>query len=247
MMKIQKLQFILISLSMLTIIGSCLKPDPLNQELISIQPTEIGDGLILSSPANEKVDSAALADIYRDMHDEDLYWQFRSMLVFRNGNLIAESYMKDDGDRTTKHLIWSCTKQVMGVLAGMALEEGLIESIHDPMSKYLPEEIARHPDKADISLRDLGLIFITKMVIPNWSLPSFSPPQANPPTPGQMKYCFQKLSSAITAGHDTGMVFHWVVLALKPPPGKWLNLPFVWQTAAGIRGSRSSIRTGSVR
>ena len=154
-MKIQNLQLILISLSMLSSLGSCLKPDPLNQEMISIQPVDIGDGLILSSLSIEKVDSTALADIYRDMHDENLYWQFRSMLVFRNGNLIAESYMKDDADRTTKHLIWSCTKQVMGVLTGIALEEGLIESIDDPISKYLPEEIARHPDKADISLRNL--------------------------------------------------------------------------------------------
>ena len=140
---------------MLSILVSCLRPDPLNQEMKSIQPVEIGDGLTLSTPAGENVDPAALADIYRDMHDEHLYWQFRSMLVFRNGNLIAESYMKDDADRTTKHLIWSCTKQVMGVLTGMALEAGLIGSIDDPISKYLPEETTRYPDKADISLRDL--------------------------------------------------------------------------------------------
>lgn len=154
-MKTQKLQLILISLSMFSILGSCLKPDPLNQELMSIQPVDIGDGLVLSSPAAESVDSAALVDIYRDMHDEGLYWQFRSMLVFRNGNLIAESYMKDDADRLTKHLIWSCTKQVMGVLAGVALEKGIIGSIDDPMSMYLPEQTEQHPDKADISLRDL--------------------------------------------------------------------------------------------
>jgi CubicO group peptidase (beta-lactamase class C family) len=154
-MKIHNLQLILILLSMLSGLGSCLKPDPLNQEMKSIRPVDIGDGLTLSSPTTEKVDSSALADIYRDMYDENLYWQFRSMLVFRNGKLIAESYMKDDADRTTMHLIWSCTKQVIGVLTGIALEEGLIESIDDPISKYLPEEMARHPDKADISLRNL--------------------------------------------------------------------------------------------
>ena len=180
---------------MLSGLGSCLKPDPLNQEMKSIQPVDIGDGLTLSSPGTEKVDSSALADIYRDMHDENLYWQFCSMLVFRKGKLIAESYMKDDADRTTRHLIWSCTKQVIGVLTGMALEEGLIESIDDPISKYLPEEMARHPDKADITLRNLG----------------------------------------------------WVVLASKPPPGNWPNLPFALRIAAGIRGNRSSIRIGSIR
>jgi CubicO group peptidase (beta-lactamase class C family) len=134
---------------------SCLQPDPLNQELKSIQPVNIGDGLSLSSPDAEKIDSAALVDIYRDLHDENLYWQFRSMLVFRNGKLVAESYMKDDADITTRHLIWSCTKQVIAVLTGMALEEGLIESIDDSISAYLPEEIARHPDKQNITLRNL--------------------------------------------------------------------------------------------
>lgn len=147
--------------------------------------------------------------------------------------------MKDNADRTTRHLIWSCTKQVIGVLTGIALEKGFIESIDDPISKYLPEETARHPDKADISLRNLGLIFITKTVIRSWSLPSFSPPPANPRTHGQMRYCFQKLSSAITAGHVIGMELHWVDSALKPPPGNWQNLPFVLRIAAGIRGSRS--------
>ena len=154
-MKTWNLQFKILLLSLLTITISCLQPDPLNQELKSIQPVHIEDGLSISSPNAEKIDSAALVDIYRDLHDEHLYWQFRSMLVFRNGKLVAESYMKDDADRTARHLIWSCTKQVLGVLAGMALEEGLIESIDDPIANYLPEETGRHPDKQNITLRNL--------------------------------------------------------------------------------------------
>ncbi len=155
MMRTENLHILLISLSMLAFGGSCLQPDPLNQQMKSIQPLDIGDGLALSTPSVQNVDSAALTDIYRDMHDEQLHWQFRSMLVFRNGNLIAESYMKDDADRTTRHLIWSCTKQFIGVLTGMALEEGLIESIDDPISRYLPAETSRHPDKQNIRLRNL--------------------------------------------------------------------------------------------
>ncbi|MCK5463886.1 MAG: serine hydrolase, partial [Bacteroidales bacterium] len=154
-MKTWNIQLLILLVSLLSGMGSCLGPDPLNQELKSIQPVNIGDGLNLSSPAAEKVDSAALADIYLDMHDENLYWQFRSMLVFRNGKLIAESYMKDDADRTERHLIWSCTKQFMGVLTGMAISEGLIEEINDPVSKYMPESLSGHPDKAGITIRNL--------------------------------------------------------------------------------------------
>ena len=142
-------------LLILIVMDGCLQPDPLNQPFSTFQPVDIEDGLTLSDPATENVEPDALREIYYDMHDEYLYWQFRSMLVFRNGKLIAESYMKDDADRTKRHLIWSCTKQFMGVLTGMAISEGLIEAIKDPVSKYMPESLSGHPDKAGITIRNL--------------------------------------------------------------------------------------------
>ena len=133
---------------------ACLKHDPLNQPFKGYEPVQFDDGLVISDPASEQVDGDALRDIYLDMHDEDLYWQFRSMLVFRNGKLVSESYMKDDADISRRHLIWSCTKQFMGVLVGLAQEEGLINDINDPLSDYL-SEAASYPDKDGISIRNL--------------------------------------------------------------------------------------------
>ncbi len=140
---------------LLSFLDGCLQPDPLNQPYSTFQPVDIEDGLILSDPVTENVDTDALAGVFVDMHDENLFWQFRSLLVFRNGKLIAESYMKDDADRTRRHLIWSCTKQFMGVLTGMAVSEGLIDEINDPLSKYIPETLLGHPDKASITIRNL--------------------------------------------------------------------------------------------
>lgn len=75
-------------------------------------------------------------------------WQVRSLLVFRNNKLVAESYTKDVDDITRPTAIWSCTKQVMAILVGIALEDNLIGSIDDPIEKYLPAMAKRYPDNS---------------------------------------------------------------------------------------------------
>ena len=111
--------FFLITLSLF---GSCLKNDELNLKFESYVPTDIGDGLTISDPETENINSAELTKIYQEVYDDDNLLSLRSILVFRNGKLVAESYLKDKKDITNRHLIWSCTKQVMGVLIGLALE-----------------------------------------------------------------------------------------------------------------------------
>ncbi len=61
---------------------------------------DIGDGWVLSNPSAENIDSLALDKIYKDIYADDDIWMTKSMLVFRNGKLVAESYLKDDIDRT---------------------------------------------------------------------------------------------------------------------------------------------------
>jgi CubicO group peptidase (beta-lactamase class C family) len=136
------------------LLSACLKEDELKREFVSYAPQQMEDGWEVSTPSAEQINSEKLTRIYDDFHaDEDL-WQVRSLLVFRNGRLIAESYTKDDRDRTTPRAIWSCTKQVVGLLTGIALEKQLIGSIEDPIGDYLPETNG-HPDKKDILIRHL--------------------------------------------------------------------------------------------
>lgn len=77
------------------------------------------------------------------------------LMVFRHGHLLAESYLKDDSHLSHPQMIWSCTKQFMGILTGIALEEGVISSLDDPMAKYLSGVEENHPDKIDIPIRQL--------------------------------------------------------------------------------------------
>ncbi|QQS29869.1 MAG: serine hydrolase [Sphingobacteriales bacterium] len=133
---------------------SCLKESQLKKPFITLQPFQIYDGWELSNPQSESIDSAGLTEIYKSFHEDDELWQVRSLLVFRNAKLVAESYTKDETDLTRPRAIWSATKQVVGILTGIALEQQLIQSLTDSIYHYLPET-AQHPDKIGITVEHL--------------------------------------------------------------------------------------------
>jgi CubicO group peptidase (beta-lactamase class C family) len=144
-----------ILLSVFVLLSGCLKDDPLNQSYHSFEPMEIGDGLVISDPEDEGMDAKKLNSVYESVYTNESLWSLRSLLVFRNNKLVSEAYLKDNNDITNRHLIWSSTKQVMGILAGIALDRELISSIDAPLSELLPEEILAHPEKSDITFMQL--------------------------------------------------------------------------------------------
>lgn len=154
-MKTKSSLLFLSALIIMICINGCLKEDDLFRPFTSFAPVELDDGWQLSTPADENVDHDALIQVYKDLYKHEKAWTLKSFLVFRNGKLIAESYLKTDADRTYYNAIWSCTKQITGIATGIAISEGLIESVNDPVSKYLPDEVAQHPDKKDITIDNL--------------------------------------------------------------------------------------------
>jgi CubicO group peptidase (beta-lactamase class C family) len=154
-MKSNKVSITVIFLVVLSFTSGCFKDDELNLPYISYEPKNINDGLIISSPINEQVDSQLLNEIYAEVYNDENLWSLRSLLVFRNGKLISESYLKDEKDISNRHIVWSCTKQVVGVLVGIAIDKGIINNIDDPISAYFDSELNNHQDKADITIRNL--------------------------------------------------------------------------------------------
>ncbi len=141
-------------LLIIPLLSSCLQEDELKKPFVSFTPPELHDGWILSAPENEGIDAQKIEEIYTDYHAVQDIWQARSLLVFRNGKLVAESYTKDDSDQITPRAMWSCTKQVVGLLTGIALEKGLIHSVTDSIGRYLPET-ADYPEKKKITIEQL--------------------------------------------------------------------------------------------
>jgi len=137
------------------VLSSCISEPELKDPFRNFEPVKIEDGWEISSPSKESIDSLGLVNIFEDFYNDEDIWQVRSLSVYRNGKLVAESYTKDPADRFEPRAIWSCTKQFMGVLVGIAVDQGLINSIDDKIEKYLPEVLNEYPDKKNITIRHL--------------------------------------------------------------------------------------------
>lgn len=59
-------------------------------------------------------------------------------LVMRSDTLIYEEYFNGMEEATT-HISWSVAKSVVATLLGIAYHDGLITSLEDPVTKYLPQ------------------------------------------------------------------------------------------------------------
>jgi CubicO group peptidase (beta-lactamase class C family) len=146
---------VFVSILFCLMLSSCLKEDDMKAPFKGFVPADISDGWIISSPSAENMDSAGLDNIFRDIYTEERNWMMKSLLVFRNGKLLAEYYPRDEADRTETDAIWSCTKQINAIITGIAIDKGYIGSPDDPISKYLPGDIEKHSDKKDILIKHL--------------------------------------------------------------------------------------------
>jgi CubicO group peptidase (beta-lactamase class C family) len=78
-----------------------------------------------------------------------------SVVVVRHGHIVFEEYF--DGDRDTLRSLASVTKSVVSALIGIAVDQGLIASVDDPMISYLPQFDTPdlNPNVRDVTIRHL--------------------------------------------------------------------------------------------
>jgi CubicO group peptidase (beta-lactamase class C family) len=77
-----------------------------------------------------------------------------AFLVVHQDQLVYERYL-NGADRLDRQTSFSVAKSFLSTLVGIAIDEGLIESVDDPVSDYVPELAERDPRFARITLRDL--------------------------------------------------------------------------------------------
>ncbi len=107
----------------------------------------------VSTPAEQGLDSDAVAELFwRAARLESL----DSLLVVKDGHLVAEGYFHAGG-RERKALIQSATKSVTGALVGIAIDQGCLASVDEPMMSYFPELAQQldDPRKNDITIEQL--------------------------------------------------------------------------------------------
>lgn len=135
-------------------LSACFREE-LKLPFTTMEPVVMDDGWDIAAPEDEGMDAAALQRVFVRFHEEEELWQVRSLLVVRHGRLVAETYTKDTAERCLPVPVWSCTKQVMGLLAGIALDAGYITSLNDVLQTYLPAYAETCPDKMSLRLDNL--------------------------------------------------------------------------------------------
>lgn len=61
-----------------------------------------------------------------------------AIAFMHDGRFIYDAY-QNGFNPNTRHQMWSVTKSVTTSLVGIAVAEGLVHSIHDPITRYIPE------------------------------------------------------------------------------------------------------------
>ena len=78
----------------------------------------------------------------------------RAFLVVHDDRLVYERYF-GDSDRGMLQTSFSVAKSFLSTLVGLAVEEGFIGSVDDPVTEYVPELLERDPRFARITIRHL--------------------------------------------------------------------------------------------
>lgn len=102
-----------------------------------VQPLDINDGISISSLLSEGVNKNLIADMmsYISLNNYDF---FRSIIILKNGNLIFEENFGNI-QISSLHHIQSATKSVTSILIGIAMEEGFINNVDEPIFNFFPE------------------------------------------------------------------------------------------------------------
>jgi CubicO group peptidase (beta-lactamase class C family) len=114
-------------------------------------PTE---GWRTSTPEEQGVDGELLGHLFSTIDEQRL--NVHSVLVIRNGTIIAERYY-GSYDQDTPHQVYSVTKSFISALVGIAIEQGFIGGVDDPVLGFFPErEFANVDDRKEaMTLEDL--------------------------------------------------------------------------------------------
>lgn len=145
---------ILFSLSLTLFFGSCLKDGSFKKEYRGFEPALTGDGWLVSTPEAEHVDRGSLEQAYALLYSDERFLMARSMLVIRNGKLIAEAYPNDISDRDRYANIQSCTKSFTSIMTGVAIQDGQDVSLDEKLYDVYPELFDKDLRKREIRLKD---------------------------------------------------------------------------------------------
>jgi CubicO group peptidase (beta-lactamase class C family) len=123
---------------------------------ISFAPEPGPDGLAVAAAVDRGVDTTRLADVFRHMATDPAFANAYGLLVMRRGELVAEGYFRGY-EPSRRNNVKSVTKSVLSLLVGIAIDQGHIRSVDQPVADFFPEHLGddADPRKRSITVRDL--------------------------------------------------------------------------------------------
>jgi len=114
--------------------------------LASSQATDTGNPEVRKTvtPPVPEADSADIQKVFEEAGDIS---SLRSLLIQQNGKRITEKYFRNSAPGKAMNTK-SASKSIISLLAGIAVDKGIIESVDDRISKYLPEYFESITDSA---------------------------------------------------------------------------------------------------
>jgi hypothetical protein len=73
-----------------------------------------------------------------NLQDALKHYNTDGLIVLKDGVMLYENYWNGN-DAASQHISWSVAKSFLSALVGIALNDGLIDSIEDPITKYLDD------------------------------------------------------------------------------------------------------------
>ena len=137
------------------ILTSCLTDPEIKLTYEGYVPVQRNDGWELSTAREEGFNENKIKAVYQEVYSEDLYPAIHSLLIVRNGKLVAEAYCRDKNEINLFHNIQSATKSITSLLTGIAIDQGLIDSVGMALYSFIPESFDGDLRKREISLHHI--------------------------------------------------------------------------------------------
>jgi hypothetical protein len=129
---------------------SCLKDEPVKLEYNGFQPLVISDDWQLSTPSEQNMNEDLLHTAYQLIYTNERYVMARSLLVIRNGKIVAEAYPNNPDDAYRIENIQSCTKSFTSTPLVLHSRDIIWIPLTRPF--YIYPIIINHQDKRNITI-----------------------------------------------------------------------------------------------
>ena len=136
------------------VINFGINSPPSNNSINGLSNVMIEDGIVVSSnkefswqtvnPESVGLDSSEVNALMDFIKSEGANTQ--AAILLKGSNIVAE-YYADNYDEKNIVTSWSVAKSFTSTLIGIAIDEGYINSIEDPITDYLPEWKGQDQDK----------------------------------------------------------------------------------------------------